>query len=229
VTFWIGIIIGAIFAWNLVKTGFCESWLIFFNLVLAVYLAIFLQPAIAQSYPSTAKSSLSITITMLMTASVGFLVLYGLFYMFFTSQFSASFPRVLEIIGGGILGFLAGFLLWSFVCLLICITPFSQSTMARGTDFEGSTKQCNIPYICFWCNLVNQAVAIPDEKIICRQVVEKLLKKAESKRRSIRPFRNKRPENLRYDEPNTAPSGAGTIERPGKGGIKKVPNQTGTG
>jgi hypothetical protein len=204
-TFWIGIIIGGIFAWNLVRTGFCESWLIFFNIVLAIYLAIYLQPAIAQSYPSTAQSSFNITITMLITASAGFLALYGLFYMFFTSQFSATFPKVLEIIGSGILGFLTGFLFWSFVCLLICMTELSQSTLVRGIDFEGNTKKCNVPYLCFWCELINTAVSPADEKIPCRQAVEKLLEKAQRKRQTTRPSENIPPGNLQHNEPNTTP------------------------
>ncbi len=53
-TFWIGILIGVLFAYFAVKIGFYETLIMMFNVVISVFLGIFLGPTIA-NIPNISK------------------------------------------------------------------------------------------------------------------------------------------------------------------------------
>ncbi len=108
--FWIGILVSGLFAWAVVKIGFCEAWVLLCNIVISVYLAIFLRPIIANTLLSAGNSTYGNALTVLGTAAATCLVLHGISHIFFTSHFSVPFPKALDTIGAALLGFLAGFL-----------------------------------------------------------------------------------------------------------------------
>jgi len=177
--FWAGILVGGLFVWLAVKIGFYEMWAMLFNIVISVYLAIFLGPAIVNIIPGAGDSIFSDALAMICIGIVAFLILHCISYTFITGQFTVSFPRLLDSLGAAFLGFLAGFLVWSFVGLLICITPISQNTFVKGIGLGSHFQQTGMPYICRWCNLVNKAVASQDNKITCEETIDALLKSAE--------------------------------------------------
>ena len=143
--FWIGILVGGLFAWLTIKMlGFYETWAMLFNIVISIYLAVFLRPTIADILPAAGNTPYSSALTIIAIAIASFAILHGISYVFFTSQFSVSFPRVLDILGTGFLGFLAGLLVWSFVSLLICIMPISQSSVVKTIGFGSQIDQANI-------------------------------------------------------------------------------------
>ncbi len=180
-TFWIGILVAAAFAWLAVKTGFYETWAMLFNIVISIYLAIYLRPIIVDTVPSAGDTPYGNALTMAATAIAVFLILHGITYVFFTSQFSISFPKIFDTLGAGFLGFLAGFLVWSFVSLLICTTPISQNSFVKGIGFENQFKQNNASVICWWCNLVNTAVSSRSGEYTSEEAISELLKSAEPK------------------------------------------------
>jgi hypothetical protein len=45
--FWAGILVGGLFIWFAVKIGFYEMWATLFNIVISIYIAIFLSPKYA--------------------------------------------------------------------------------------------------------------------------------------------------------------------------------------
>jgi len=173
--FWVGIFVSAIFLWSAVKIGFYETWAMFFNMVIAIYLAIFLKPIITSTIPSSAETPYGTMFTVLATAAVVFLVLHGASYVFFTGHFTVSLPKVLDIFASGLLGFLAGFLLWSFATLLVFVSPISQEVLVQEIGFNGRLRQTTFPYICRWCNLVNAVVAVPANRQTTEQAIEQLL------------------------------------------------------
>jgi len=176
-----GILVGGIFAWYAIRIGFYETWTIFFNVLVAIYLAIFLGPVVVEIVPGAGDTVYSNTLAILAVAIVSFLILHGISYVFFIGQFKISFPKVLDILGTGIWGFLAGFLIWSFVSLLICITPISQNTFVKEVGFGSQSQQASISYICWWCDLVNTFVASKDNPQTTEQVISELLKSVEKK------------------------------------------------
>jgi len=184
--FWVGILIGVLFAWSAVKIGFYEMWAILFNIVISVYLAIYLQPAIVDIVPSASGTPYGNALTMLATAIAVFLILYSISYILLTGQFTIPFPKIFDALGSSVLGFLAGFLLWSFASLLLSITPISQNSFVKEIGFDNQFEQTNVSYICRWCNLVNTAVSSKARGFTAEQAINRLLKSAEKVKKKTR-------------------------------------------
>ncbi len=176
--FWFGILVAGLFAWFAVGIGFYEMWVMLFNIVISIYLAVFLRPIIV-NIPAVGDTPYSNALTMIAIAIASFSILHGISYTFITSQFKVSFPRIFNTLGAGFLGFLAGFLVWNFVSFLIFITPISQDTFVRGIGFNDEFQQSNVSVICRWCDLVNRVVSSRDSEISSEQAVSELLKSTE--------------------------------------------------
>ncbi|MEE9370928.1 MAG: CvpA family protein [Sedimentisphaerales bacterium] len=177
--FWTGALIGAIFAYFAIKMGFYEALVMLFNIVISLYLAVYLRPIIV-NVPAISDAPCSDALSMFGTAIAAFLVLHGVSYTFLTGQFSIPFPRVFDTLGAACLGFLAGFLTWSFVSLVICITPVSQHPIMKGIGFGSQQfEQTNAPYLYWWCDLVNVVVSEKQTEHPTKQAVSELLKSFE--------------------------------------------------
>jgi uncharacterized membrane protein required for colicin V production len=172
--FWIGIILSAAFLWSAVKLGFYETWAMFFNMIISTYLAVFLKPTIANTVPSSVETPYGNMLTVLASAAVIFLLLQAVSYTFFTGHFTVTLPKILDVIASGFLGFLAGFFVWSFVTLLISISPIAKDPLVQEIGFNTQLEQTTIPYLCRWCNVVNAIVAVPANKQTTQQAIELL-------------------------------------------------------
>ena len=180
--FWTGIAIGAAFAWYAIKTGFYEVWATLFNLVISIYLSIFLKPVVADFVPMAGDSPYTTAIIVIATATAAFLILQGISYIFFTGQFSVSFPKMLDILGSGVVGFLAGYLVWNFAAFLIFTTPISENDFVKELGFNGQFKQVNFAYISWWCNHVNKVVSTKDSEYqTAEKAISELLKSSNKK------------------------------------------------
>jgi hypothetical protein len=178
--FWLGILVGGIFVWFAIKIGFYEIWAMFFNIVISVYVAIFLTPIILDITPGADEIPCCYAFALSVLGGGTFLILYGITYVFLTGQFKVAFPKLFEILFTGILGFMAGFLVLSFAAFVITITPISQNRFVKQIGFTKESQQTNISYMCTWCDLVNSVVS-SDTKITSKEAVEYLLKNAEVK------------------------------------------------
>ncbi|HUT30352.1 MAG TPA: CvpA family protein [Sedimentisphaerales bacterium] len=163
-TFWLGILVGGLFAWLGFKIGFYQTWAVLFNVVIAVYLAIFLGPLILEVIPGVSDTAYSTVLAVISTAIGTFLILQCLSYTFFTGQFNVSIPMLLDSLGAVLLGFLAGFLVWSFVVVLVSMTPLSQNSLLQGIGFgdKPQARQTHKSNICWWCNTVHWFVGKDD-------------------------------------------------------------------
>ncbi len=179
--FWIGILFGFLFVWLAVKKGFYETWVLLFNIVIAVYLAVFLGPVIAHIIPIARDSAYNNALCMIIPALGAFLILHGISYTLFTGQFSVPFTKTIDTCVAGFFGFLTGLLVWFFLSLLISITPISQHTFVSDLDFAGSFKQTGVPYISRWCNLVNSIVASKDSNKTSEDMISTLLQNSKPK------------------------------------------------
>jgi len=209
--FWTGILAGGLFAWFAIRIGFYEMWAMLFNIIISIYIAVFLTPVIIDIIPAAGDTSYGNALTMV-TAAIGvFLILYVITYLFLTGQFKVSFPRIFETLGTGVLGFLAGFLIWSFAAVLIWATPASQNTFVKNAGFGGRIRQTNVPYISWWCNLVHSIVSSPENEITSEQIINQMLNSAESN------ILDKMPEKVETEkpiEPDDADTDIGTKTRP---------------
>ncbi|MFC1677556.1 hypothetical protein ACFL3G_10910 [Planctomycetota bacterium] len=181
--FWIGILVGIAFVALAVKIGFYETWAMLFNIVMSIYLAVFITPLIA-SIQGTERIGYSSFIGVAVTAIVTFLILHGISFLFFTSQFNVKVPKIFDILGAGFLGFLAGFAVWSFASLLVLITPVSQQSFIKEIGLTRQKCQANIAYVSWWCDKVNGLVGSGDRKFSSAKVIEKMLNTAEEKRKA---------------------------------------------
>ena len=179
--FWLGILTGGFFIWFAMKIGFYEMWAMLFNIVISIYVAIFLTPVLLDIIPEAGDISFCNAFAIVVLAIGTFFILYGITYVFLTGQFKVSFPKLFDILFTGILGFLTGFLVLSFAALVITVTPISQNRFIKQAGFNKQSQQTNISYICWWCDLVNSIVSSPDTKITSEQAVERLLNRTQSK------------------------------------------------
>lgn len=179
--FWLAILAGAVSAWIAVRIGFYETWVMLFNIVISIYVAVFLTPVIVDIVPAAGDTSYGNVLTMTALAVGVFLILHGIAYVFLTSQFSVPFPKVFDILFAGLLGFLTGFLVLSFAAFLICASPISQNRFISGAGFNRQSQQANISYICWWCDLVNSMISSPENKVTAEQAIDELLSSAQPK------------------------------------------------
>ena len=179
--FWLGILTGGLFIWYAIKIGFYEMLAMFFNIVISIYVAIFLSPIILNIVPEAGDIPCSNALALAVLGTGTFFILYGITYVFLTGQFKISFPKSFDILFAGVLGFLAGFLVLSFAALVITVTPISQNRFVKQVGFNKQSQQANLSYMCLWCDMVNAIVSSPDTKITSKQAVEHLLGDTQSK------------------------------------------------
>jgi hypothetical protein len=210
--FWIGILVGGTFAWRAIKLGFYQTWALVFNITISIYLSLYLQPVIA-NIPAVGSTPYSNVLAMVAVALASFLILHGISYIFLTGQFNVSFPKVFDTLGTGLLGFLAGFLVWSFLSLLIYTTPVSQNALVKEIGFTNGFQQTSVSYISRFCDLVNAVVSSQDNKLSAEQTISKLLKDLESKARKKTA---QKPESVKpTKEPGDVKTGAADQNQPG--------------
>jgi hypothetical protein len=151
----------------------------FFNIVISVYVAVFLTPVIADAVPAAGETTYGHALTLIATAAGILVILYAISHTFLTSRFSVSFPKICENLLAGLLGFLAGFLVFSFAAFLICLTPIREHAFVNKVGLDTPSQQANISYICWWCDLVNAVVSSEDNELTGKQAFRELLKRAQ--------------------------------------------------
>jgi len=181
--FWIGILVAAGFACFAYKKGFYETCVMLFNIVISIYLAVFLRPVIADIIPAADSTAYNCAWTMIAIATAAFLILYAISYVFLTGQFAISFARIFDTLGAAFLGFLAGYLIYSFLCLLISITPISENTFVKKIGFSNQPHQAGLLHTYWWCNQVDKIVSASGSEYTAEQLVSELLSSVEQKSR----------------------------------------------
>lgn len=176
--FYLGILFAALLAWVGFKVGFYQIWTTLFNVLIAVYLAIHLSPLITEIIPAAGSTEIGKTLCMLVTAAAIFLILHGFSYVFLLSQFSVTFPKILDTLGASFLGFLTGFLIWSFLCLVICTGPIGKNAVVRaiGFDRQGFREAKMQSYLVWWSNILDKFVASGDSRNCTERAVSNMLK-----------------------------------------------------
>jgi hypothetical protein len=129
----------------------------------------------------TKLPSTSVMLIMLAIWVASFAILSGLSFIFFTSQFDVPFPRVLDYIGSGIIGFCNGLLVWSFVCILLSVTPIAQNQILVEMGFGANFQQSNTANIIFWADKVNNLVSVKSDFFSTEQAIADLMKTIEKK------------------------------------------------
>ena len=180
--FWLSILAGGLFIWLAVRIGFFEMWTMLFNIVISIYVAIFLTPVIVNVAPAAGDTSYGNALTLAAIAIGLFLILYGISYVFLTGQFSVTFPKLFDLVFAGLLGFLAGALVFSFAAIIVTVTPLSQNRLMSKAGFNAQSQRTNIAYISRWCDLIDLAVSSADSETTAEQTINALLSSTQAKR-----------------------------------------------
>jgi hypothetical protein len=212
--FLLGILIAVLFAFSAKKMGFYHTWTMLFNLIVAVYLAIRLGPFLDDFLPAFISVQYSKSFALLAIGTGAFLILQGVAYTMLIGQFEITFPRIVNILGSGLLGFLAGFLVWSFATFTFYTTPLSQSQSVKEIGFDAKTfeEAKTQPYLVWWCNFLDKFIASgnnPDSvektiKDILIKPANKAIADANTGGTTIRPVDGNEPNRPNY--PNQPPS-----------------------
>jgi hypothetical protein len=205
---WLGILIALLFAFSAKKTGFYHAWTTLFNLVVAVYLAIRIGPFVEEFFPASLSGKYDTTLALLMAGIGAFLILQGIAYILLIGQFEVSFPNTVNLLGSGILGFLAGFLVWSFATFVFYTTPLSQNQSVKELcidtkTFEDAKMQ---PYLIGWCNLMDTFIASGNKPVsIERTIKDMLIKPAKNVIEDVNSKGGSKP-TVDSNEPNKPPA-----------------------
>jgi len=152
--FWLAVLIGALLAVLAVRIGLYEMVAVFVNLLVAVYLAIFVTPSLVALIPAAADIPCGAVMMVVVVAIGTFLILHGLCFALLTGQFKVPFPKILDRLLAGGLGFLAGFLVVAFFTTLIAVTPLGKIVpMISDNDLKVHQS-----YLCWWCDRVHGLV-----------------------------------------------------------------------
>jgi hypothetical protein len=151
----ISIIFSLIIAALSIKRGLYIGWVMLVNVVLSIYLSIFLTPSISHCSKAVGEAQYGYALCMTIVAVAVFLILHTLTVTFFTGIFKISFPKALNTVGAAVLGFVCGLLIWSFGCFVFLLTPIPHSSIAQAFIDPAKLVRTSVPPLRFTCGLVN--------------------------------------------------------------------------
>lgn len=168
-----GILVGGLCAWFAIKIGFYETWAMLFNIVVAIFTALFLTRPIVNLLSEEAIDIPCREALVLLIVAVGsFLILHGITYILFTSQFNVPFPKIFDVLFAGLLGFFGGFLVLSFAALIIFITPLGKYASINKESVKNNMKPA------YWLldgihSIVSGSENEPDSSVVIEQILSK--------------------------------------------------------
>ena len=175
--FWLAVVVGGVFAWIAVQIGFYATWILFFHLLLAAYVAIFLTPVIIANVPAATTTDYGFALILLSVAVATLCIAYGICFACLTGHLRVEFPKIFDSAIAGLLGFQAGFLVWSFLAFTFCLTPLSKADFSKTFGFDAQSQKSNIAFLCWWCDRFHGFVSCPGPQPSSRDEVA-LLEKA---------------------------------------------------
>ena len=176
-----GILVGGLCVWYAIKIGFYETWAMLFNIVIAIYLALFLARPIVNFLPEeTGNIPCCEALVLLIVAAGSFLILHGITYILFTSQFQVPFPKIFDILFAGLLGFFGGFLALSFAALIIFLTPFGKYAAINKESVKNNMESA------YWLfDGIHSIVSWSQNELETNDVIEQLLNKSQPDTQNI--------------------------------------------
>jgi uncharacterized membrane protein required for colicin V production len=152
--FWILLIISGLFAWLGVKKGFYAMFATLFCLMFAIYIGVLASPRIIRLSEGLENDSYYAAGCVFGTTLLVFLLLWIVAYFYFLRDCDDYFPKMFERIGGGVCGFLFGYILTSLVMLLVCIMPFSRNEGLPGFLQREAVSRFSVPAVVKTCNFI---------------------------------------------------------------------------
>lgn len=144
----LGLLIGVAAIRPAAKVGFLVTWAALVNLVLAVYLAVTLLPfALAWAPAFIAASPYRHIFCLMMSGILLYAILQKVSTETFIGAFRGRFPGLIENVGAGALGFATAMLAWSYISLMVSLSPFVELDLMRTIEFERQNAVFAEPYL----------------------------------------------------------------------------------
>jgi hypothetical protein len=175
VVFWLALLVGALFARTGIRIGFVKTWIVLFNVVVAVYIAVAVTPVFCDMFSRPRAGSDVPALALFGIASGACAALHAVAYAMFRGGVVLSLPKAVESVGAGLLGFCLGFLLVSFLGLVICLAPFAQHPLALQAGLGPQSQQTNLLSVCWSFDVVNAVVNSGERRISGRDAIVELL------------------------------------------------------
>ncbi|MCK5000983.1 MAG: CvpA family protein [Anaerohalosphaera sp.] len=157
--FWLAILFGvstAIFVMK--KCWFHAIWIILFNMCISIYVAIMLSPLMIKALPKDVDMlGYHAAACVLVVAILTFIVLHIAATASLGMDSDITLPGRLEKVALPVLGFLAGYLLCSFILFLIGVTPLIDKETENIDDASRITGPLVTTPIVKTCSFVSNA------------------------------------------------------------------------
>ncbi len=174
--FWIAIAVGLILGFVYSRKGLYEAIILVFNLIFSMYLALYLTPTLLAQAPASTDIPGGLPLAILILFALFFGVLYGVSFVLFTGQFTVPLVRILDCLGGGFSGFLAGFSVASFVLLVLTLAPIPEiPAYVQSMEVTAITQ-----IVCSACDGLNRWIGA-DKQYRTRDLLAWLGEKAQEK------------------------------------------------
>ena len=157
--FWLAILIGVLSAVLAVKKStFHAMWLILFNLSVSFYTGIMVTPSILKMFPRDVNMYGFHTVASVLVITIlTYVILHTITVIWLGFNIEISLPVVCEKIGTPVLGFMTGFIVYSFVLLLICIMPFMAKMREESENSVSFATRVATKPILSVCNFISKA------------------------------------------------------------------------
>ncbi len=156
-----------------------RSYMTFLNILFSVYVAVWSESVVTRLFrlPLGAEPYTSAA-AMLLCAAAVWVLLHQLSVQLCPGKRKfASPPQMLDKIGGGVFGFLAGMALINFAALLICVAPV-KTRLASVVSLAETERSCSARII-FLTRLTDGLSLQLDPGVRQTETLEKLIRKAD--------------------------------------------------
>ncbi len=163
--FWIAVGIGVLCALFGIKKDFFPLWGIFFNLMITIYVSIMLTPTVIGFFGEL-NSHYHYAGCVATIAILIFVILQTITINVLTKTYVVTLPELFDNIGGGILGFLSGFLVTNFIFLIIFTMPFSHQPSMKSFRGQQDSKPAAAKAIVGMCDFAGAISLHVNDEIV---------------------------------------------------------------
>ena len=116
----VAIVAALLFAVIGVRLGYFRAWVMLFNILVSIYLAVMLAPVVPGLIPYVEDFHYRYPAFVIAAAIIIFAVLHSI-AISLIGTFEASYYRKFDLISSAVLGFISGYLLAVFIFFVICL------------------------------------------------------------------------------------------------------------
>ena len=127
------IIIALFFVVIGLRLGYFRAWVMLFNILVSVYLAVMLAPVVPGLIPCVRDSCYRYPAFIMAAAIIIFAVMHSIALRLMKS-FEASCHRIFDLIASAVFGFISGYLLTAFIFFVICLIPLAKPGFVSWQD-----------------------------------------------------------------------------------------------